>query len=54
MVTKKTKVKEVQCLICGRLSPETICLTCQARVQGEAIEKKQEKEKKGRTDKGRR
>jgi hypothetical protein len=50
---KKKQKKEAPCLTCGRLSPETICLACQNRIQGEAIEKKQEVEKKGRTDKGR-
>ena len=54
MITKKTDKKETPCLLCGRPSPESICLSCQNRVQGEAIEKKQEQQKKGRTDKGRR
>jgi len=53
MVVKKTQKKESPCLICGRQSAESICLSCQARIQGEAIEKKQEVEKKGRTDRGR-
>ena len=53
MIVKKTDKKDSPCLICGRLSPQSICLACQAKIQGEAIEKKQEVEKKGRTDKGR-
>jgi len=53
MVIKKREKKEVPCFVCGRLSPESICLTCQARIQGEAIDKKQQREKKGRSDKER-
>lgn len=54
VVIKKAQKKKAPCLICGHLSAESICLACQARIQGEAIEKKQEKEKKGRPDGGRR
>ena len=54
MVIKKGQKKETPCLICGKLATESICQRCQARIQGEAIDKKQEKEKKGRSDKGRR
>jgi hypothetical protein len=53
LVMKKKQKKQTPCLTCGRLSPETICLACRNRIQGEAIDKKQEVEKKGRTDKGR-
>jgi hypothetical protein len=51
MVIKKREKKKAPCLVCGRLSPESICLTCQAKIQGEAIDKKQQREKKGRSDK---
>jgi len=53
VVMKKKQKKETPCLTCGRPSPETICLACRNRIQGEAIDKKQEVERKGRTDKGR-
>jgi hypothetical protein len=48
---KKKGKKEVSCMICGDLSPDSICLACRNKIQGEAIEKKQKIEKKGRTDK---
>ena len=40
---KKAGKKEVPCLICGKRSPDSICLACKARIQGEAIEKKQQR-----------
>lgn len=53
MVIKKNEKKETPCLTCGKPSTESICPRCQARIQGEALDKKHEVEKKGRTDKGR-
>jgi len=53
MAMKKKGKKESPCMICGQLSPESICLACRNRIQGEAIEKKQQIEKKGRTEKER-
>lgn len=52
-LVRKNQPKFNPCLVCGKPSPGTICPTCEARIQGEAIERKQEVEKKGRTDKGR-
>jgi hypothetical protein len=50
----KTKVeKKKTCMICGKPSPDTICESCKIKIQAEAIEKKQEIEKEGRTDTGR-
>ena len=54
MAMKKKGKTESPCLICGKLAPQSICLACQQRIQGEAIEKKMIVEKKGRTDKERR
>lgn len=53
VVEKKTSRKETPCLICGKPSPQSICLACQARVRGEALDQKKKVEKKGSTDKGR-
>lgn len=54
MIVKKTDKKETPCLVCGRSAPQSICVACQQKIQGEMIEKKQEREKKGRSDKDRR
>jgi hypothetical protein len=54
VIVKKTDKKESPCLICARPSPLSICVACQQKIQGEMIEKKQEQEKKDRSDKGRR
>ena len=32
--------KEKKCMLCGKPSPESICESCKAKVQGEAAEKK--------------
>ena len=54
MLKKKgQQPQEIPCLLCGKPSTQTICVTCEIRIQGEAIEKKREVEKKGRTDQGR-
>jgi len=52
-LVKKSEPKETFCIICGKPTHQTICPTCQARIQGEAIEKKTEIEKKGHTEQGR-
>jgi hypothetical protein len=51
MAMKKKGKKEAPCMICGEISSESICLPCRNKIQGEAIEKKQQIEKKGRTKK---
>ena len=50
----KTEKKEKNCMICGKPSAEPICDSCKIKVQAEALEKKQEVEKEGRIDTGRR
>jgi hypothetical protein len=45
--------KVTHCMLCGKVSDQSICETCQIRVQGEALEHKQGIEKKGKTDTGR-
>ena len=50
---KKSQPAERPCIICGKPAFQSICPTCVARVQGEAIEKKQIVEKKGRPEQGR-
>lgn len=44
---KEIQKKPKKCLICGKESLETICQTCQNRIQAEAFykKKKQESEK---------
>ena len=54
MIVKKTDRKEAPCLVCGRPAPQSICVACQQKIQGEMIDKKQEQEKKGHSDKDRR
>jgi len=39
------KKKRQLCMLCGKPSPKTICDTCSARVQGEALHKKKKEEK---------
>lgn len=51
-LVKKNQPKVAPCLLCGEPSPQTICLKCEIRVQGEAIDKKRQIEKKGRTEEG--
>lgn len=51
-LVKKNQPKEAPCIICGKMSTQTICPACEARIQGEAIDKKQQIEKKGRTAQG--
>ena len=45
--------KKKTCMICGKPSTDAICESCKIKIQAEAIEKKQEIEKEGRTDTGR-
>ncbi|HEY5999651.1 MAG TPA: hypothetical protein VI078_10180 [bacterium] len=52
-LVKKSQPKEILCIVCGKPATQSICITCEARIQGEAIEKKTEIEKKGRTEAGR-
>lgn len=52
-LVKKNEAKETPCIVCGKPATQSICPTCEARIQGEAIEKKTEVEKKGKTDSGR-
>jgi hypothetical protein len=52
-LVKKSQPAERPCIICGKPSHQTICPTCEARIQGEAIEKKTVIEKKGRPEQGR-
>jgi hypothetical protein len=53
VLVKKSQPVETPCIVCGKPATQSICPTCQARIQGEAIEKKTEVEKKGRTEQGR-
>jgi len=52
-LVKRNQLKEHPCIVCGKPATQSICPTCEARIQGEAIEKKTEVEKKGRTESGR-
>ncbi len=36
------------CLVCAKLSPQTICDSCKAHIQGEALERKRREEQAGR------
>ncbi len=40
--------KKKVCMVCGKPSEVSICDTCKAQIQGEALDKKQEVEKKVR------
>ncbi len=51
---KETKEKKHVCSICGRPSDLVICHACEDRIRGEALEKKHDIDKSGRTDSGRR
>ncbi|MFQ5586383.1 MAG: hypothetical protein ACE5GF_06145 [Thermodesulfobacteriota bacterium] len=41
------------CTICGRKSDATICHACEEKIRGEALEKKKDVDKAGRTGSGR-
>ncbi|MBI5826476.1 MAG: hypothetical protein HZB22_01910 [Deltaproteobacteria bacterium] len=51
---KGKKEKKHLCSICGRESETTICHACEDKIRAEALEKKHDVEKAGRTDSGRR
>ena len=53
-VKKEKEEKKHVCSICGRPSDLTICHACEDRIRGEALEKKHDIDKAGRTDSGRR
>lgn len=48
------KEKKHVCSVCGRPSDTTICHACEDKIRGEALEKKHDVDKAGRTDSGRR
>lgn len=48
------KEKKHVCSVCGRPSETAICHLCEDKIRGEALEKKHEIDKAGRTDTGRR
>lgn len=50
---RNKKEKKGKCMVCGAPSDESICETCKAKIRGEALEKKLQDEKKGKTDTGR-
>lgn len=52
-LVKRSEPKQTPCIVCGKPALQSICPTCVARIQGEAIEKKTEIEKKGRPEQGR-
>jgi len=49
-LVKKGEVKLHPCVVCGQPSPGTICPNCEARIRGEAADKKRQVEKKGKTE----
>jgi len=52
-MTQKAKnktEKKKTCMICGKPSAELICDACKIKIQAEALDKKREVEKEGRTD----
>ncbi len=51
---KDKQEKPHVCSICGRPSDATICHACEDKIRGEAVEKKHDINKAGRTDSGRR
>ena len=55
MPEKKEEKKEKKhvCSVCGKPSDSVICHLCEDRIRAEAIEKKHEIEKAGRTGTGR-
>ena len=48
---KTSSENEKKCMICGKPSEKTICPRCQVYIEGEARDKKKQKDKKDRTDK---
>jgi hypothetical protein len=39
------KKKKSVCMLCGNPSPKTICSSCAAKVQGEALNKRKKEDK---------
>ena len=54
MEKKKEQEKKHVCSMCGNPSETAICHACADKVRGEALEKKHDIDKAGRTDTGRR
>lgn len=48
------KEKKHVCSVCGKPSETAICHACEDRIRGEALEKKKDTDKAGRSDTGRR
>jgi universal stress protein A len=42
------EIPQNRCLVCAKPSPQTICDSCKAHIQGEAIERKRREEQPGR------
>jgi len=51
---EEKKEKKHVCTICGKPSDMTICHACEDKIRGEALDKKHDINKAGRTDTGRR
>jgi predicted amidophosphoribosyltransferase len=54
MNPQASDVKKVYCSVCGEPAADIICDPCKAKIQGEAVHKKQQIEKEGKTDSSRR
>ncbi|MEK6576381.1 MAG: hypothetical protein AAB014_02860 [Nitrospirota bacterium] len=50
----EAKKRAKTCSVCGKPSEKIICDHCEAKIRGEALERKIKDEKEGRTDTGRR
>ena len=48
-LVKKGQAQLVPCIVCGKPAERSICPNCQARIQGEAADKKIKIEKQGKT-----
>jgi len=46
-VVASPEIPQSQCLVCAKPSPETICDSCKAHIQGEALERKRREERPG-------
>lgn len=53
MLQVRVPVQQVVCMVCGRPSGQSICLCCEVRIQGQAIELKHQEEKRGAVGSGR-
>ena len=45
-----TDVQERYCIVCGEASRNSICQHCEAKIRGEAANRKQHIDKEGRID----